>query len=187
MKKWRHGLWNEMQRRLRATRRRSFVSGPVRSYRLEFDWLEERCLLSGAGLYQQINLVSDQPGIAQILDPALVKAAVTSLHSKGFNASWRTGSGLIAADGPAPIAAALLNVDIENYQMAIRRLLARPAISAAAGQLEYGRWVIEALYSGCKSQKSALGLLAFLRSVGSHKDPFVGSLERDPARRKNPF
>jgi kumamolisin len=52
------------------------------------------------------------------LDPAVVKAAVASLQGAGFTASWRTGSGLIAADGPAPLAAALLHVDIENYQLA---------------------------------------------------------------------
>jgi kumamolisin len=52
------------------------------------------------------------------LDAAVVNAAVASLQSAGFSASWRNGSGLIAADGPAPFAAALLSVDIENYRLA---------------------------------------------------------------------
>src|SRR4029077_15513433 len=36
---------------------------------------------------------------------------------RGFKASWPTGSGLIAADGPAPLAAALLQVDIESFRL----------------------------------------------------------------------
>jgi len=51
-------------------------------------------------------------------DPILVRGAVDRLQGTGFQASWRTGSSLIAADGPAPLAAALLHVDIENFRQA---------------------------------------------------------------------
>jgi kumamolisin len=51
-------------------------------------------------------------------DPVLVRRAVDSLQGSGFQASWRTGSGLIAADSPAPLASALLHVDIENFRQA---------------------------------------------------------------------
>jgi subtilase family serine protease len=51
-------------------------------------------------------------------DPVAAGAAVAWLRQMGFSASWRTGSGLIAADGPAPRAAELLLVDIESYRLA---------------------------------------------------------------------
>ena len=51
-------------------------------------------------------------------DPAAVQVAVRWLQGSGFRASWRTGSGLIAADGPAPLAAALLHVDIQSFRLA---------------------------------------------------------------------
>ena len=51
-------------------------------------------------------------------DPALVHQAVAALDRGGFSAAWRPGSGLISADGPAPAAASLLRVDIENYRLA---------------------------------------------------------------------
>jgi kumamolisin len=51
-------------------------------------------------------------------DPSGVRAAVAWLQQLGFAATWRTGSGLIAADGPAPRASALLHVDIESYRLA---------------------------------------------------------------------
>jgi kumamolisin len=50
-------------------------------------------------------------------DPALAQAAVNALVRKGFHATWRPGSSLIAADGPAPAAELLLGVDIENYRL----------------------------------------------------------------------
>jgi kumamolisin len=49
-------------------------------------------------------------------DPAAVQAAVAWLQQLGFSTSWRAGSSLIAADGPAPLAAALLQVDIDNFR-----------------------------------------------------------------------
>jgi subtilase family serine protease len=52
------------------------------------------------------------------IDPARVQGAVADLQRTGFSASWRPGSSLIAADGPAPLAAALLSVDIESYRLA---------------------------------------------------------------------
>ena len=51
-------------------------------------------------------------------DPSGIRAAVAWLQQLGFAATWRTGSGLIAADGPAPRASALLQVDIESYRLA---------------------------------------------------------------------
>jgi kumamolisin len=43
---------------------------------------------------------------------------VAWLQQLGFTAAWRTGSVLIAADGPAPRASALLQVDIESFRLA---------------------------------------------------------------------
>lgn len=50
--------------------------------------------------------------------PALVAGAVATLDAAGLHARWRSGSGVLAADGPAPAAAALFDVDIENYRFA---------------------------------------------------------------------
>ena len=50
-------------------------------------------------------------------DPIKVQSAVADLSRAGFTASWHPGAGLIAADGPAPLAAALLHVDIESYRL----------------------------------------------------------------------
>jgi subtilase family serine protease len=62
-------------------------------------------------------------------DQATAQAAVTWLRSVGFSTSWQTGSGLIAADGPAPLAATVLQVDIEVY-----RLMDGTTFYAALGQ-----------------------------------------------------
>jgi subtilase family serine protease len=51
-------------------------------------------------------------------DPVAARAAVAWLQQMGFNTTWRAGSGLIAADGPAPRASALLQVDIESFRQA---------------------------------------------------------------------
>ena len=51
-------------------------------------------------------------------DPVKVQAALGVLTAGGLNARWRPGSGLIAADGPAPAAALLFGVDIEAYRLA---------------------------------------------------------------------
>ena len=51
-------------------------------------------------------------------DAALARNAVALLEARGFHAGWRPGSSVIAADGPAPAAALLLGVDIENYRLA---------------------------------------------------------------------
>jgi kumamolisin len=51
-------------------------------------------------------------------DPAQAQAAVAALGGLGFSATWTPGSSLIAADGAAPLAAALLQVDIETYRLA---------------------------------------------------------------------
>jgi len=51
-------------------------------------------------------------------DPVLARAAVTLLMARGFHVTWSPSSGLIAVDGPAPVAASLLNVAINNYRLA---------------------------------------------------------------------
>src|ERR1700674_1055742 len=51
-------------------------------------------------------------------DPSLAQGAVDALLARGFRATWRPGSSLIAADGPAPNADRLLGIDIENYRLA---------------------------------------------------------------------
>ena len=51
-------------------------------------------------------------------DPTKVQTALDALTSGGLHATWRPGSALIAADGPAPAAAALFGVDIEDYRLA---------------------------------------------------------------------
>lgn len=50
-------------------------------------------------------------------DPTLVEQALVALRSSGLTASWRPGSSLIAADGPAPAVAALLGIGIEDYRL----------------------------------------------------------------------
>ena len=50
-------------------------------------------------------------------DPAQVRRAVAALRAAGLQAAWPVGSSLIAADGPAPAAAALLGVDIDTYRL----------------------------------------------------------------------
>jgi len=50
-------------------------------------------------------------------DPALVRRAVAALNAAGLSAGWRAPSSLIAADGPAPVAASLLNVEIDSYRL----------------------------------------------------------------------
>src|SRR6266567_4596326 len=51
-------------------------------------------------------------------DPARVQAALGALTAGGLHATWRPGSGVIAAGGPAPAAAALFKIDIESYRLA---------------------------------------------------------------------
>lgn len=50
-------------------------------------------------------------------DPASVELAVQRLQAGGFRVTWQPGSGVIGADGPAPAAAALLDVGIESYRL----------------------------------------------------------------------
>ena len=51
-------------------------------------------------------------------DGLLVEKAVATLNASGMTAAWRAPSSLIAADGPAPAAAALLEVRIEAFRQA---------------------------------------------------------------------
>jgi uncharacterized protein (TIGR03118 family) len=61
---------------------------PWPAYRPWLEQLEGRALPStGAGFYQQTNLVSDQAGVARILDPNLVNAWGISLNQAG-GAFW---------------------------------------------------------------------------------------------------
>ena len=50
-------------------------------------------------------------------DPSAVRRAVDAIHRAGLAASWRPGSSLITADGPAPAVAALLEVTIDTYRL----------------------------------------------------------------------
>jgi subtilase family serine protease len=50
-------------------------------------------------------------------DPALAHSAVAALVARGFHSTWQSGSTVIAADGPAPLAADLLGIGIENYRL----------------------------------------------------------------------
>jgi subtilase family serine protease len=51
-------------------------------------------------------------------DETLVRRAIAALAGAGFHVIWQPPSGLLAADGPAPAASALLGVDIETYRLA---------------------------------------------------------------------
>jgi kumamolisin len=51
-------------------------------------------------------------------NPVLAQAAVALLRGRGFHVTWSPSSGLIAVDGPAPAAASLLHVAINNYRLA---------------------------------------------------------------------
>jgi kumamolisin len=51
-------------------------------------------------------------------DPVKVQTAVGALTAGGLQATWRPGSALITAGGPAPAVAALFGVDIEDYRLA---------------------------------------------------------------------
>jgi kumamolisin len=42
---------------------------------------------------------------------------VAALDAAGLDAAWQAPSSLVAADGPAPAAASLLNVEIDNYRL----------------------------------------------------------------------
>jgi len=72
-------------------------------------------------------------------DPVAVQAAVASLQGEGFRASWRPGSSLIAADGPAPLAAALLHIAIDSFRLpdgtTFYAALAEPQIPAQLARL----------------------------------------------------
>ena len=72
-------------------------------------------------------------------DPVAVQAAVASLQGEGFRASWRPGSSLIAADGPAPLAAALLHIAIDSFRLpdgtTFYAALAEPKIPAQLARL----------------------------------------------------
>ena len=50
-------------------------------------------------------------------DPGLVQPAIAALRVAGLHAVWVPPSSLIAADGPAPAAAQLFQVDIESYRL----------------------------------------------------------------------
>ena len=51
-------------------------------------------------------------------DGTEVRRAVAALNGEGFQAAWQPPSNLISADGSAPAASVLLDVDIETYRLA---------------------------------------------------------------------
>lgn len=74
-------------------------------------------------------------------DPALVARAVATLNAGGLRATWGNGSGVIAADGPAPGAAALLRVHIERYALGGSEFYAtldQPRLPAAVAAVAIG-------------------------------------------------
>ena len=93
-------------------------------------------------------------------DPALARSAVMALSSLGFRATWRPGLTQIAVDGPAPMAASLLGIDIENYRLAdgttFYASLDQPRIppqlativSTASGLDSYTHWQSSAVRPG---------------------------------------
>lgn len=71
-----------------------------------------------ASLIASGQTVSPAEYAAEFLpDLAQVAPAEAALRSAGFSVAWQPGAGVIAADGPAPSAASLLEVDIESYRM----------------------------------------------------------------------
>ncbi|TMB95657.1 MAG: hypothetical protein E6J40_11585, partial [Chloroflexi bacterium] len=50
-------------------------------------------------------------------DPIKVQAALEILTAAGLEATWRPGSELIGAGGPAPVVAAVFAIDIEDYRL----------------------------------------------------------------------
>src|SRR5262245_2105179 len=66
----------------------------MRCYRPELEYLEERCLLSGG--YFQVNLASDVPGLARVLDPNLVNPWGISFSPTG--PFWFADNGSGASD-----------------------------------------------------------------------------------------
>jgi len=50
-------------------------------------------------------------------DPVRVQAALSALVAAGLDATWRPGSALIEAGGPAPAIAAEFAIDIEDYRL----------------------------------------------------------------------
>ena len=50
-------------------------------------------------------------------DPALVARALQALDAAGLKTGWQGPSNIVAADGPAPAAAALLAIGIESYRL----------------------------------------------------------------------
>jgi kumamolisin len=73
-------------------------------------------------------------------DPRAAQGAVAELIAAGLQASWRSGSSLITADGAAPAAASLLHVRIDDYRLpdgttfyaSLDQPLLPPAVAAVA-------------------------------------------------------
>ncbi len=68
-------------------------------------------------------------------DATLVAGALGQLTAAGLSATWQPGSGVIAADGPAPRAATLLSVDIEAYRLGGAVFYAATASPLLAGAI----------------------------------------------------
>jgi hypothetical protein len=73
-------------------RRKGTAARKTARTRLALEGLEVRSLLSASTLFQQINLVSDQPGVALKLDPTLVNAwGISAAPTSG--AFWVSSNG----------------------------------------------------------------------------------------------
>jgi uncharacterized protein (TIGR03118 family) len=74
---------NWYQRLARRVTSRPQVRRPATQRRLTLEGLDNRCLPSATSVFQQTNLVSDQPGVAQITDPNLINAWGIALGPNG--------------------------------------------------------------------------------------------------------
>ena len=61
--------------------------------------------------------VSLSLGLSGDANPTAVAHAVAAIDADGLSARWQAPSSLIAADGPAPAAASMLRVAIENFRL----------------------------------------------------------------------
>src|SRR5262245_18021591 len=84
-------VFSSMVKWFRDNGRRSQARKPIRSP-IEIESLEEPDLLSATSLFQQINLVSDQVGVALNFDPSLINAwGISAAPNAG--AFWVSSSG----------------------------------------------------------------------------------------------
>jgi len=109
-------MWQKLRSRIEKMRRHAVLHRPMRALRLmQLESLEIRCVLSTS--YIATDLVSDQPGVAPIVDPHLINGWGIGLNPAG-GAFWVSAEGadvsnLYAGDvGGSPLSKVPLEVDI---------------------------------------------------------------------------